>query len=93
MLGTGRLLPTLLAVIGLAGVVLGWRAITRAQRNTAIVALAAGLLSSIVGALHAANAAGGLGTGNGLAGAVLAVALGVVSLLLGGLALIRSRRA
>jgi hypothetical protein len=93
MLGTGRLLPTILAVIGLAGVVLGWRAVTRAQRNTAIVALAAGLLSSIVGALHAANAAGGLGTGNGLAGAVLAVALGLVSLLLGGLALIRSRRA
>ena len=34
----------------------------------------------------AANSAGGLGTGNGLAGAILALALGLIGLVLGGLA-------
>jgi hypothetical protein len=41
--------------------------------------------------VHAANAAGGLGTGNGLAGAVVAVALGLIATVLGGLALARTR--
>jgi hypothetical protein len=57
------------------------------------VALSLGSVSAIVGGLHAANAAGGLGTGNGLAGAVLAVALGLIGLVLGALGLARSRRA
>jgi hypothetical protein len=47
----------------------------------------------VAGGLHAANAAGGLGTGNGLAGAMVAVVLGAIGLILGGLALLRSRRA
>jgi hypothetical protein len=56
------------------------------------VALAAGLVSVVVGGVHAANAAGGLGTGNGLAGALVAVALGLIGTVAGGLALARARR-
>jgi hypothetical protein len=54
--------------------------------------LVAGLVSVGVGGLHAANAAGGLGTGNGLAGAIVASVLGLIGVVVGGLALTRSRR-
>ena len=56
------------------------------------MALVLGLISVVVGGLHGANAAGGLGTGNGLAGAVAAVGLGLIGMVIGGLALARSRR-
>ena len=56
------------------------------------MALSRGLLSAIVGGVHATNAAGGLGTGNGLAGAVIALVLGLIGLVLGGLSVARSRR-
>jgi membrane protease YdiL (CAAX protease family) len=46
----------------------------------------------MVGALHWVNSAGSFGSGNGLAGAVVAVALGLVAMVLGGLAFSRSRR-
>jgi hypothetical protein len=51
-----------------------------------------GLISSVIGGLHAANSAGGFGTGHGLAGAIVAIVLGLVGMVLGGLALARSRR-
>ncbi|MEV0132092.1 DUF6223 family protein [Dactylosporangium sp. NPDC050688] len=96
-IGTGRLVPTSAAAVGLAGVVLGVLAVTRAARPSAarraVVALAAGLVSATVGGVHWANVAGGLGTGNGLAGAVMAVALGAVAVVAAGLALVRTRRA
>lgn len=93
-LGTGRLVPSVAALVGLTGVLVGgWAAVrARNRRPGAVLALVAGLLSTVVGGLHAANAAGGLGTGNGLAGAVIAVVLGVLGLAAGGLALARSRR-
>jgi hypothetical protein len=37
------------------------------------------------------TADGGLGTGNGLGGGIVAMALGLISMVLGGLTLIRSR--
>jgi hypothetical protein len=97
-IGTGRLVPTAAAVVGLASVVVGGLAAARSGRSGnarrgGVLALVAGLVSVVVGGVHAANAAGGLGTGNGLAGAVAAVALGAVGAGLGGLVLIRSRRA
>jgi hypothetical protein len=46
----------------------------------------------VVGGLHSANSAGGFGTGNGLAGAIVAMVVGLISMVLGGLALARSRR-
>jgi hypothetical protein len=52
----------------------------------------AGLISVVIGGLHSANAAGGFGTGNGLAGAIVAIMLGLIGMVLGGLALARFRR-
>ena len=91
-LGHGRTVPSLAAVIALAGVIVGALALLRAQRTWSIVALAAGLTSVAVGGVHAANSAGGLGTGNGLAGAVIAVVLGAVGVVVAALALARARR-
>jgi hypothetical protein len=39
-----------------------------------------------------ANSAGGFGTGNGLAGAIVALVLGLIGMVIGALALARSRR-
>lgn len=96
-IGSGRLLPTGGAVLGLIGVIAGGLALARARgagkgRAGALVAAVLGLISLILGGLHSANSAGGFGTGNGLAGAMAAMALGLVALLLGGLAVVRSRR-
>ncbi|MEV0051311.1 DUF6223 family protein [Saccharopolyspora shandongensis] len=93
-LGAGRAVPTTAAVIGLVSAVLGGLALKRAgnRRTWAIAALVLGPISVIVGGLHAANSAGGLGTGNGLAGAIVAVLVGVLGTVLGGLALARPRR-
>ncbi|WP_327000215.1 DUF6223 family protein [Dactylosporangium sp. NBC_01737] len=96
-LGSGRLVPTVAAVIGLAGVVIGGLALARSARGAAVqtlavAALVAGLISAVVGGLHAANAGGGVGTGNGLAGAVVAVVLGLVAVALALVAMARARR-
>jgi hypothetical protein len=98
-LGTGRSVPTVAAVVGLAGVVIGGFALVRAARTVggsgragAVSALVLGLVGVVIGGLHGVNTAGGLGTGNGLAGAVLAVVLGIIGAALGGVALARSRR-
>lgn len=98
-LGTGRLVPTTAAVVGLISAVAGglaWRRMRRRSRdsgrNGAIVSLVLGLLGVVVGGLHGANAAGGLGTGNGLAGAIFAVALGLAGIVLGALVLTRARQ-
>ncbi|GAA4798704.1 hypothetical protein GCM10023200_39230 [Actinomycetospora chlora] len=91
-LGVGRTVPSVAAVLGLLGVVVGALALARrVARAGSIVALGLGVLAAVVGGLHAANAEGGLGTGNGLAGAVVAVALGLVAAALGVLALARTR--
>lgn len=97
-LGTGRLIPTAGAAIGLIGVVLGGWALTRyagrpgSGRLGAVAAGVAGVISVVGGGLHSANSAGGFGTGNGLAGAIVAMVLGLIGLVLSGLALVRSRR-
>lgn len=95
--GSGRLLPTVAAVVGLIGVVIGGLALARSRgvgngRAGAIVAAVLGLISLVIGGLHTANSAGGFGTGNGLAGAIVAIVVGLISMVLGGLALARSRR-
>jgi hypothetical protein len=46
----------------------------------------------LIGGLVVATADGGLGTGNGLAGGVVAMVVGLIGMALGGLALARSRR-
>jgi hypothetical protein len=47
----------------------------------------------VIGALVVVTADGGVGTGNGPAGGVVAVVVGLLGAALGGLALARSRRA
>jgi hypothetical protein len=95
-MGTGRTVPTVAAVIGLISVIVAGRALTRrataGSRRDGAIALVLGSIGAIVGGVHAANAAGGLGTGNGLAGAVAAVALGLIGTILAGLTLARARR-
>jgi uncharacterized membrane protein YeaQ/YmgE (transglycosylase-associated protein family) len=96
-LGVGRTVPTTAALLGLVSAIVGGLALTRSRRTDAgrtrtITALVLGPISVIVGGVHGLNAAGGLATGNGLAGAIIAVILGVIGTALGGLALARSRR-
>ncbi len=95
-IGSGRLIPSVAAVLGLIGVVIGSLALTRPRllgsgRGGGFVATALGIVGLVIGGLHTANSAGGFGTGNGLAGAVVAIGLGLVGTVLGGLALARSR--
>ncbi|MEU5844323.1 DUF6223 family protein [Rhodococcus sp. NPDC047139] len=95
-LGVGRAVPTTAAVLGFVAVVAGGLALTRSRRGARSwvgIALTLGQVSVIVGALHGANSAGGPGTGNGMVGAVLAVALGVAGTALAVSAVVRSHRA
>lgn len=96
-IGVGRTVPTAAVVLGLISVVAGAAAVTARVRSggrrvRAGVALVLGPIGVVVGGIHAANAAGGLGTGNGLAGALFAVPLGLVGTGLGAISLARSRR-
>ncbi|MGV9754912.1 DUF6223 family protein [Streptomyces tricolor] len=98
----GRAGASLSALVGLLGAVNGALALTRpagrgrvrawARRNGAVTALTAGMVAVVVGAVVAATADGGLGTGNGLGGAYVAMVLGLLALTLGSLARSRSRR-
>ena len=96
-LGSGRLVPTIAAVVGLIGVIIGGAALARLghgdiRRTGAFVASALGLISLVMGGMHAAYAAGGFGTGNGLAGAYAAIGLGLISAILGVTVLINLAR-
>ena len=95
-----RLWAAAVALMGLAGVVVGGLALARpasvfgttSGRLGASVALVAGLIAVINGGLNLALATGGPGTGNGVVGAAAAVVLGLIALALGGLGMARCRR-
>jgi len=93
-----RVWASVAALVALVGVVSGGLALRSVRRRGndgragAIVALVAGLTGMVNGAVILTVADGGLGTGNGVAGGALAMVLGLVSTVLGGLALARSRR-
>jgi Family of unknown function (DUF6223) len=94
-----RLWATVVAMLGLVGVVIGGLARYRADRHIgnhgrrgAIVALVAGLIALVNGGLNLAIANGGPGTGNGVVGGAAAFVLGLIALALGGLTLARYRR-
>jgi Family of unknown function (DUF6223) len=99
-LTTRRLWATGVAVLALAGVVIGGLALRRSARRTgtrngrmgAIVALVAGLIAVVNGGLNLAIATGGPGTGNGVVGGAAALVLGLIAMVLSGLALARSSR-
>ncbi|MEU7072412.1 DUF6223 family protein [Streptomyces narbonensis] len=89
----GRLGATTGALIGLAGVIIAWRTLARpTSRPRAVPAMVAGLIGLGLGGLVAATTEGGLGTGNGLGGAYVALLVGLIATVLGGWALARSRR-
>jgi uncharacterized protein DUF6223 len=94
-----RLWATTAVVLALVGAVSGGMAMYRAIRRIgnhgrrgAIVALIAGPIAGINGALNLALANGGPGTGNGVVGGAAAFVLGLTAMALGGVALARSRR-
>lgn len=100
----GRFGAIIAAVAGLIGVVLGVRALVRAGRASSgrtvevgtrpgEASVALGLVGLLLGGLVTATSDGGLGTGNGLGGAFVAMALGLTSAVLGGLARVRARQA
>jgi hypothetical protein len=98
-LTAARLWATSAALLGLVGAVIGGLALARSVRRIGnggrqgpIVALASGLVAMVGGALNLAVADGGPGTGNGVVGGALALMLGLVAVVLGGLAVARSRR-
>ena len=89
-----RLWATTAALLALAGVVFGGLALRRASgKRRAIVALVAGLIAAVNGALNLAMATGGPGTGNGVIGGAAALVLGLFAMTLGGVAVMRSRAA
>ncbi|MFB4287223.1 DUF6223 family protein [Nonomuraea sp. ATR24] len=89
------------ALLSLTGAVAGGLALARAaraargsgaRRGGVVVALAAGAAGTVIGAVVLVTADGGPGTGNGTVGGYVALALGVIALVLGGLARARSAR-
>lgn len=100
-LSVGRVGSSLAAVVGLFGAVNGGLALaggtgsghlaTWVRRRGIVTALVAGVIAVVVGGLIAATAEGGLGTGNGLGGAFVAIIVGLVALVLGATARSRGR--
>jgi Family of unknown function (DUF6223) len=90
-----RLWALLVLVLALAGVIVGGLALVRpaSRRLGALAGLATGLIAGVNGGLVLAVATGGPGSGNGVIGGAGALVLGVMAMALGGLALVRSRRA
>ncbi|GAA2399320.1 hypothetical protein GCM10010191_02790 [Actinomadura vinacea] len=95
-MSAGRLGAVVAALVGLAGMAIGGLALARPAgrigTNGGRGALVAGLSAMALGGLVVVTADGGLGTGNGLGGGIVALLVGLIGALLGGLALARSRR-
>jgi hypothetical protein len=97
-ISSGRLGAIVAGLLGLIGVAIGGQALRQAGRFGAgsgrrgIVALAAGLIGMVLGGLVIITAEGGIGTGNGLGGAIVALIMGLIAVAIGGLTVARSRR-
>ena len=94
-----RLWATTAGLLALISVVSGGIALAHstnrkgsARQLGVIVAIAAGLIAAINGAFVLAAANGGPGSGNGVVGGAAALLLGVIGMIIGALALGRSRR-
>jgi hypothetical protein len=86
----GRIAASAAVVVGLAGAIISARAVVKRRR--AMAALVMSAIALAIGALVAVTAPGGLGTGHGFGGAVVAVVVGSIGSVLGVVALRRSRR-
>lgn len=85
-----RIVGAVAALAALAGVVAGVLALSRPAPRS-LIALVAGLFGIIVGGLVVVTADGGPGTGNGIVGGWVALALGLIAIALGGVARSRAR--
>jgi len=93
----GRARSLVGVVLGLTSLIIGWRAKIRSAvgpggRKWNIAALVLGLVAIILSTVHLATVMGGFGTGGGKAGAIVALVLGLAGMVLGGLALFRSKK-
>ncbi|SDQ71857.1 DUF6223 family protein [Thermostaphylospora chromogena] len=99
-LTAGRFWSLAGALLGLVGLVVGRLALSRpagrvgavARRRRADAAVAAGTACLIIGGLVVAAAEGGPGTGYGIVGGFIDLAIGLIAVVLGGVARARSRR-
>jgi hypothetical protein len=91
-----RAVATVAALVALAGAIVGGLTLARSAGSSvtrrSFVAMAAGVVGTFVGILVLVTADGGPGTGNGVVGGYAGVMFGLIAVLLGGLALLRSRR-
>jgi hypothetical protein len=89
-LTAGRFWSLVAAVFGLAGVVVGGLALARRFRGRGpVVAMVSGLVGMAIGGWVVAAAKGGPGTGYGIVGGFAALGIGLVAIVLGGLAVAR----
>lgn len=97
-LTAGRLWSLVAAALGLIGVSIALLARARVlggaktQRRNAMLALGNGLIGAVVGGVVVAVADGGPGSGSGIVGGYLALLIGLLAMVLGGLALNLSHR-
>ncbi|HEY3468719.1 MAG TPA: DUF6223 family protein [Amycolatopsis sp.] len=94
-LTAGRLWSVVAAVVGVAGIVIGWLALTGragSGRTASMTAVVLGVAGAIGGGAVVAAAKGGPGTGYGIVGGYLALLVGVVAAGLGAWAIVRARR-
>jgi hypothetical protein len=91
-----RAVATVAALIALAAVITGGLALARSAGGRAprrsLIALTAGAAGTLAGIWVLSTADGGPGTGNGVVGGYASVVFGLIAVLLGGLAMARSRR-
>jgi hypothetical protein len=93
----GRLVASAASICGLAGVAVAGMAMRRGtgqprdggDLSRPAIGAALGLVAAVGGAVVVFTADGGVGTGNGLGGGVVAMALGAIALLLAGTAGVR----
>lgn len=94
----GRLTSIAIGMLGLISLVIGRQALARStasmrsRRPKAIATLVIGLTVVVLSVLHLSLSNGGLGTGSGKLGAIVAMLLGLIGSGLGCMALVRSRR-
>lgn len=102
IMGSGRLGPTITALVGITAAVLGARRLVRTTRpaettssvlhDQGRVALMLGIFAIVVGGVLLAAADGGPGTGNGVVASAAAIVFGVVAIGLDRLAATRHHR-
>ena len=93
----GRLISVIAGLIGLTSVITGAPALRSSasagfKKRMSTRSLVMGSLCTVLSLIHLANTNSGFGTGSGKAGALVAIVLGAIGMMLGGIALSRSRR-